>query len=213
MPPALPLPLPQRPTTRNLGPLLRLLTFMRPYRGRVLLAALALIIAAAAVLAFGQVIREVVDYGLKTGSETALNRSLLLFLGVVLAMAGAILMRSYLLAWIGERVIADVRKAVFTQVLGLDVGFFETTRTGEVISRLTSDTTLLQTVVGSTLAMALRAALIVLGGLLMLALTSPHLTGLVLLGVPIVVLPLWLIGYRLRRLGRASQDRLADVGA
>ncbi|WP_295449735.1 ABC transporter transmembrane domain-containing protein [uncultured Thiodictyon sp.] len=213
MPPALPLPLPQRPTTRNLGPLLRLLAFMRPYRGRVLLAALALIVAAAAVLAFGQVIREVVDYGLKTGSETALNRSLLLFLGVVLAMAAAILMRSYLLAWIGERVIADVRTAVFSQVLGLDVGFFETTRTGEVISRLTSDTTLLQTVVGSTLAMALRAALIVLGGLLMLALTSPHLTGLVLLGVPIVVLPLWLIGYRLRRLARASQDRIADVGA
>ncbi|WP_295393070.1 ABC transporter transmembrane domain-containing protein [uncultured Thiodictyon sp.] len=206
-------PLPQRPTTRNLGPLLRLLSFVRPYRGRVLLAALALLVAAAAVLAFGQVIREVVDHGLKTGSADALNRSLVFFLAVVLAMAAAILVRSYLLAWIGERVIADVRTAVFTRVLSLDVGFFETTRTGEVISRLTSDTTLLQTVVGSTLAMALRTSLLVLGGLIMLALTSPHLTGLVLLGVPVVVLPLWLIGYRLRRLARASQDRIADVGA
>ena len=203
----------QRPMTRNLGPLLRLLGFVRPYLGRVLLAALALLVAAGAVLAFGQVIREVVDSGLKTGSEAALNRSLLLFLVVVLAMAGAILMRSYLLAWIGERVIADVRTAVFSRVLGLDVGFFETTRTGEIISRLTSDTTLLQTVVGSTLAMALRTSLLVLGGLVMLALTSPHLTGLVLLGVPVVVLPLWLIGYRRRRLARASQDRIADVGA
>ena len=212
MPPPPP-QIPQRPTSRNLKPLLRLLGFMRPYLGRVVLAALALLVAAGAVLAFGQVIREVVDTGLKTGSEAALNRSLMLFLVVVLAMAAAIMTRSYLLAWIGERVIADVRTAVFSRVLGLDLGFFETTRTGEIISRLTSDTTLLQTIVGSTLAMALRTTLLVLGGLVMLALTSPQLTGLVLLGVPIVVLPLWLIGYRLRRLARASQDRIADVGA
>lgn len=213
MPPPPPPQLPQRPTSRNLTPLVRLLGFMRPYLGRVVLAALALLVAAGAVLAFGQVIREVVDTGLKTGSEAALNRSLMLFLAVVLAMAAAIMTRSYLLAWIGERVVADVRRAVFERVLGLDVGFFETTRTGEIISRLTSDTTLLQTVVGSTLAMALRTTLLVLGGLVMLALTSPQLTGLVMLGVPFVVLPLWLIGYRLRRLARASQDRIADVGA
>ena len=204
---------PDRPTTRNLGPLLRLLGFVRPYLGRVVLAALALLVAAGSVLAFGQVIRDVVDSGLKTGSEAALTRSLLLFLGVVGAMAGAILVRSYLLAWIGERVVADLRRAVFDRVLGLDVGFFETTRTGEVISRLTSDTTLLQVVVGSTLAQALRTLLLVIGGVVMLALTSPHLTGLVLLGTPLVILPLWLIGHRVRRLSRASQDRIADVGA
>jgi ATP-binding cassette subfamily B protein len=204
---------PDRPTTRNLGPLLRLLGFVRPYLGRVILAALALLVAAGSVLAFGQVIREVVDSGLRTGSEAALTRSLLLFLGVVGAMAGAILVRSYLLAWIGERVVADLRRAVFDRVLGLDVGFFETTRTGEVISRLTSDTTLLQVVVGSTLAQALRTLLLVIGGVVMLALTSPHLTGLVLLGTPLVILPLWLIGHRVRRLSRASQDRIADVGA
>ena len=105
--------LPQRPTTRNLKPLMRLLGFVRPYFGRVLLAVLALLVAAGAVLAFGQVIREVVDTGLKVGSEAALNRSLQLFLAVVLTMAGAILARSYLLSWIGERVIADIRAAVF----------------------------------------------------------------------------------------------------
>ena len=203
----------RRPMSRNLGPLLRLLGFVRPYLGRVLIAVLALLVAAGAVLAFGQVIRTVVDSGLTTGSEAALDRSLWFFIAVVLAMAGAILLRAYLLAWIGERVIADVRKAVFARVLSLDVAFFETTRTGEVISRLTSDTTLLQTVVGSTLASALRTSLLVLGGLAMLAYTSPHLAGLVLLGVPAVVLPLWLIGFAVRRLSRASQDRIADVGA
>ena len=183
---------PDRPMTRNLAPLLRLLRFVRPYLGHVTLAAVALLVAAGAVLAFGQVIREVVDHGLKTGSEVALTRSLLLFLGVVAAMAGAIMARSYLLGWIGERVIADVRTAVFDRVLALHVGFFETAQTGEIISRLTSDTTLLQVVVGSTLAMALRTLLLVIGGTAMLALTSPHLTGLVLLGTPLVVLPVWL---------------------
>jgi ATP-binding cassette subfamily B protein len=193
--------------------LLRLLGFVRPYLGRVLLATLALLVAAGAVLAFGQVIREVVDSGLATGSEAALTRSLALFLGVVAAMALAIATRSYLLSWIGERVIADVREAVFARVLSLDVGFFETTRTGEIISRLTSDTTLLQVVVGSTLASALRTLLLLAGGVVMLAITSPQLTGLVLLGTPLIILPLWLIGFRLRRLSRASQDRIADVGA
>ncbi len=208
-----PTPPPRRPISRDLRPLLRLLRFLRPYLGRLGIATLALLTAAGAVLAFGQVIRLVVDRGLATGSEAALDRSLLLFLGVVALMAGAILVRSYLLAWIGERVVADVRRAVFERVLSLDVGFFETTRTGEVISRLTSDTTLLQTVVGSTLALALRTLLLVVGGVVMLALTSPHLTALVLMGTPLVFLPLWLIGYRLRRLSRQSQDRIADLGA
>jgi len=202
-----------RPTTRNLRPLLRLLGFIRPYGLRVLAAVMALITAAGAVLAFGQVFRKVVDSGLKSGSPAALDHALLLFLAVVLVLGGSILLRSYLLNWLGERVVADVRKAVFDRVLGLDVGFFEATRTGEVISRLTSDTALLQVVVGSTLAVALRTSLLVTGGIVMLAVTSPKLTGLVLLGTPLVVVPLWLLGYRVRRLSRESQDRIADVGA
>ncbi len=202
-----------RPTTRNLRPLLRLLGFLRPYYARLLAAAVALIVAAGAVLAFGQVFREVVDTGLKSGSPAALDQALLLFLGVVVMLAGSVLLRSYLLNWLGERVVADVRRAVFDRVLGLDVGFFETTRTGEVISRLTSDTALLQVVVGSTLAVALRTTMLVTGGVIMLAVTSPKLAAMVLLGTPLVVVPLWLLGYRVRRLSRASQDRIADIGA
>lgn len=202
-----------RPATRKLGPLMHLLRFTRPYVRQMAVAVVALLIAAGAVLAFGQVIRVVVDSGLNTGSALALNHSLLLFLIVVVFMAGAVMVRSYLLNWIGERVVADIRKAVFTRVLELDVGFFEITRAGEVISRLTSDTALLQVVVGSTLAMALRTSMLVLGGLAMLAFTSPGLTGLVLIGIPFVIGPTWLLGRRVRKLSRSSQDRIADVGA
>ncbi|NEV61157.1 ABC transporter transmembrane domain-containing protein [Thiorhodococcus minor] len=202
-----------RPGARNLGALTRLLTFTRPYVGRLVAAIVALIVAAGSVLAFGQVIRVVVDSGLGTGSVEALNRSLVLFLAVVVLTACAMMVRSYLLNWIGERVVADIRKAVFERALSLDVGFFETTRAGEIISRLTSDTALLQIVVGSTLAMSLRTSLLVIGGVIMLAITSPGLTGLVLAGLPVVILPAWIIGRRVRRLSRASQDRIADVGA
>jgi ATP-binding cassette subfamily B protein len=202
-----------RPLTRDLRPLARLLGFLWPYRLRVLAAVLGLMVAAGAALAFGQVFRNVVDSGLGSGSAAALNRALGLFLAVVVVFAGTVVLRSFLLNWLGERVVADIRQAVFERVLGLDVGFFETTRTGEVISRLTSDTALLQVVVGSTLAMALRNLLLVAGGVVMLAVTSLKLTGLVLLGTPAVVLPVWLLGYRVRRLARQSQDRIADVGA
>ena len=202
-----------RPRSRHFKPLLRLLRFTRPYMGRLLLALLALVVAAGALLAFGQVIRAVVDYGLADGSPRTLDLALLFFLAVVALLSVAIMARGYLLNWIGERVVADVRRAVFDRALALDVGFYETNRTGEIISRLTSDTALLQVVVGSTLAMGLRTGLLALGGIVMLAVTSPRLTAMVLLGVPLVVLPTWLLGWRVRRLSRKSQDRVGDIGA
>jgi ATP-binding cassette subfamily B protein len=172
-----------------------------------------MVLAASAVLAFGQVIREVVDRGLGAGAPAQLDAALGLFLAVVALMAASVAARVYLVNWLGERVVADVRRAVFARTLTLEPGFFETTRTGEVISRLTTDTALLQTVLGFALPNAVRQGLLVAGGLLMLALTSPKLTVLVVLGLPLVALPLWLVGHRVRRLSRASQDRIADIGA
>ncbi|MGD8630278.1 MAG: ABC transporter transmembrane domain-containing protein [Gammaproteobacteria bacterium] len=203
----------QRPPSRDLRVLKQLFTFLRPYRGAVLGAAVALLIAAGAVLGFGVVLQRVVDHGLSSGSGAALNQALLLFLVVVTVMAASVAARVYLVTWIGERVVADIRKAVFARVLELEPAFFEITRTGEVISRLTTDTSLLQVVVGSTLAIAVRNALLISGGLVMLAITSGKLALLVLLGVPLAVIPLWLLGHRVRRLSRSSQDRIADIGA
>lgn len=202
-----------RPRSRRLRPLLQLLGFARPYAGRWLIAALALTIGAGGVLAFGSVIQTVVDSGLSTGSMAALNQALYWFLAVVSITAIAIFVRSYLLNWLGERIVADIRKQVFNHVLNLDIAFFETTRVGEIISRLNSDTALLQMVVGSTLAMALRTGLLIIGGGVMLLLTSPALTSLVVLAIPLVVGPTWLLGHRVRRLSRASQDRVADLGS
>lgn len=202
-----------RPPSRDLDNLRHLFRFLYPHRTRLALALLALLVAAGSLLAFGGVIREVVDHGIGGGDGAKLNRTLLLFLAVVSMMALSVGLRVYLVNWLGERVVADVRKAVFSHVLTLDAGFFETTRTGEVISRLTADTTLLQTVVGSTLAVSIRNLLLIVGGIVMLLITSVKLTLLVLVGVPLVVVPVWLLGRRVRRLSRTSQDRLADVAA
>ena len=128
-------------------------------------------------------------------------------------MAASVAARVYLVTWVGERVVADLRKRVFDRVLKLEPAFFEVTRTGEVISRLTTDTSLLQVLVGSTLPIAVRNALLIGGGLVMLTITSVKLALLVLLGVPAVVVPLWLLGHRVRRLSRTTQDRIADTGA
>lgn len=203
----------QRPGSRDLGTLTRVAGFVRPYAGTVVLAALALLIAVGTVLAFGVVIQQVVDRGLSTGSSAALNHALMLFGGVVLLMAISVAARVYLVNWLGERVVGDIRKAVFARVLSLDPAFFEVTRSGEVISRLTTDTSLLQVVVGSTLAIAVRNLMLFLGGLVMIVVTSPKLAVLVMLGFPLVVVPVWFLGHRVRRLSRASQDRIADIGA
>jgi ATP-binding cassette subfamily B protein len=187
--------------------------FVRPYLRQVALAAIALLVAAGAVLAIGQGLKFVIDRGFVAGSAGELDRALVL-LGVVIAvMAVATFTRFYYVSWLGERVTADLRRAVFDHLLTLPPGFFEVTRTGEVISRLTNDTTMLETVIGSSVSMAVRNLLLLAGGLVMLALTSPKLTLLVLAGVPLVVAPIVLFGRRVRRLARASQDRIGDVGA
>ncbi|GAA5189612.1 ABC transporter transmembrane domain-containing protein [Ferrimonas gelatinilytica] len=187
--------------------------FLRPYRVRVWVALLALLLGSASWLVLGQGVRLLVDQGFLSGDREALNRLMLLVLLINLVGALAVFVRFYLMTWLGERVSADIRKAVFDRLLTLSPDFFASTRTGEVISRFTADTTVLQTVVGMSLSMALRSALTLVGALVMMLVTSPLLTMAVMVAVPLVLGPILFFGRRVRRLARDSQDRLGDVGA
>ncbi|MSQ68898.1 MAG: ATP-binding cassette domain-containing protein [Gammaproteobacteria bacterium] len=203
----------QRPTSRDLRQLSLLWRFVRPYWPRAAGAGLALVVAAGSVLAIGQGLKHVIDSGIAAGNPGLLNEALVGLLAVIVLMSGATFARYYWVTWLGERVTADLRRALFDHILRLSPAFFEATRTGEVISRLTNDTSLLEVVIGSAASFALRNFLLMLGALVMLALTSAKLTVLVLFGVPVVFLPIMLAGRRVRQLSRASQDRLADVAA
>ena len=202
-----------RPKGTDLRILRRVLSFLKPYRMRVTLALVALLTTTGTTLALGQGLRLLVDRGFAAGDTEALNLALLglVILSVILSAATFALF--YLVSWLGERVVADLRVAVFSRVLTLNPGFFELTKTGEVLSRLTTDTTLLQTIVGSSASMALRNALGLIGGVIMLFVTNPKLTLLLLLVVPVVVVPVLVIGRKVRRASRESQDRVADIGS
>lgn len=190
-----------------------LLDLLKPYRLRIAGALVALVVAAASVLLIGQGLRQVIDKGFVAGSAQWLNYALLGTLAVILVMSLATYMRFYLVSWLGERITADLRRRVFSHLLHLSPEFFEQNRTGDVLSRLTNDTTQLETVIGSSVSMALRNALLLVGGLVMLAITSMKLTLLVLLAIPFVLVPIIAFGRRVRKLARASQDSVADVGA
>jgi len=187
--------------------------FVRPYRRQVMLALLALVITAAITLSMGQGIRLLVDQGFMTRSAHQLNQTIGLFLLLVLALAVGTFSRFYLVSWIGERCVADIRRAVFDHLIGLHPGFFEDNRSSEIQSRLTADTTLLQSVIGSSLSMFLRNTLMVIGGVVLLFITNPKLTSIVVLALPLVLAPILLFGRRVRSLSRQSQDRVADVGS
>lgn len=197
----------------TLGHLRLLRRYAHPYRRQIVAAAAALLLAAACFIVVGQGLKRVIDEGFVAANAQALNQALLALLAVVGVMAAATYTRFYFVSWLGERVIADLRRDVFDHLLRLSPGFFEATRTGELISRLTADTALLETVIGSSASMALRNTVVGAGSLAMLFLTSGKLTLLVLLGVPAALLPILFFGRRVRKLSRASQDRVADLGA
>ena len=201
---------PQAPMTRTVA---RLGRFLAPYRGRFVIGGIALLIAAACTLAIGQGLKLVIDRGFRANDAFALDQALAALLAVIATMSIATYVRFYNVSWIGERVTADIRRKVFEHLLGLSPGFFEITRTGEVVSRLTNDATMLETVIGSSLSLALRNTVLGVGALVLLTLTSLKLTLLVLAGLPVVLLPIILFGRRVRRLSRASQDRVADTGS
>jgi len=187
--------------------------FIAPYRSRVFGALLALLFTAAITLSMGQGIKLLVDQGLATQSPAALQQSIGLFFVLVLALALGTYTRFYLVSWLGERVVADIRRRVFDHLVELHPGFYESNRSSEIQSRLTADTTLLQSVIGSSLSMALRNLIMLIGGSVLLVVTNPKLSGIVLAALPLVVAPILIFGRRVRALSRQSQDRVADVGS
>ncbi len=187
--------------------------FIAPYRWQILGALLALVVTAGITLSMGQGIRLLVDQGFMTQSPHLLNQSIGLFLLLVLALAVGTFVRFYLVSWIGERCVADIRRQVFSHLIYLHPGFYENNRSSEIQSRLTADTTLLQSVIGSSLSLFLRNVLMVLGGIVLLFVTNPKLTSIVVIALPLVLVPILFFGRRVRSLSRLSQDRVADVGS
>ena len=202
---------------RSVGPLRALLPFLRPYRGRIALAGLFLLLAAASTLVLPLALRSLIDQGVVAADPgervMALRNHFFELFAVGAALGVFSAARFYMVSWLGERVTADLRNAVYAHVVGQSPEFFETTQTGEVLSRLTTDTTLVQTVVGSSLSMGLRNTVMGVGALVMLIVTNPVVMTQVLGVLVLVVLPSLYFGRRVRSLSRASQDRVADSSA
>jgi ATP-binding cassette subfamily B protein len=199
-----------RPSAKSLAPLRSLLPFLRPYRARAYAALGSLLVATAAMLALPLALRRFIDV-LAANDAAATNRIFTLCLGAAALWAAAAAVRFYLVTWVGERVIADLRAAVYRRVVHMDPMFFETTRVGEVLSRLTTDTTLVQSISGVNLSIILRSSLSLVLSLVLLAITSARLTGIIVVLIPVVVAPLIVIGRRVRGLSRLSQDRIAET--
>jgi ATP-binding cassette subfamily B protein len=190
-----------------------LLPYLRPYRGVLVLALLALLVAAAAMLALPVALRFLIDNGISSKSSDTINQYFVAFLAAAAIFGVFAALRFYLVSWLGERVVADMRSAVYARVIRMDPAFFEVTRIGEVLSRLTADTTLVQSIAGVNLSITLRSALSLIGSLVMLGVTSLKLTAILVVLIPVVIVPLIVLGRRVRRLSRASQDRIADTSS
>ncbi|MGF1549332.1 MAG: ABC transporter transmembrane domain-containing protein, partial [Sphingomonadaceae bacterium] len=195
---------------KKLGNLRLVWSYALAHRAELAGAALALLLAAAATLAIPDGFRRVIDQGF-AGGEVARHFRYLLFIVVILAIATAL--RYYFVSWLGERVVADLRRDAHRHLLRLEPAFFEENRPSEIASRLTADTAVIETIVGTTVSVALRNLVIGIGGVAYLFALAPKLTAALLIAIPLVVLPLILLGRRIRAISRRSQDRIADVGA
>ena len=189
-----------------------LIQFLQPYRTQIAIFLFALVCTAAVTLSIGQGLRLVIDQGFAQQSQQHLNTAILFIVGASMLMAIGTYVRFYLISWLGERVSADIRTAVFNHIVGLHPAFFETNRSGDIMSRLTSDTTLLQSIIGSSVSIALRSAISFSGALIMLLITNLKLSLIILFAVPVVLMPVLIFGRKVRALSRKSQDSVADVG-
>jgi ATP-binding cassette, subfamily B, bacterial len=197
----------------KLRPLLKLLPYLRPYRSRVYLALFALLVASSATLIIPIAARRVVDNGFSAQNAALVNQYFAFMFLVVALLAIGSAVRFYYVMWLGERVVADVRDALFKHLMALTPSFYETQKTGDVVSRLTADTTLIKAAFSSTASIALRNGVMLLGAVALMVYTSPHMTGLAALAIPLVVLPLVFYGRRVRKLSRDAQDTLASSAA
>ena len=201
----------ERPRAKSLHPLLALLPFLRPYLRMMAAASFALLIAAAAQLALPLALRQLIDHGIAGRDASTINRWFLAFLAAAVVYGVFAALRFYLVTWVGERVVADLRTAVYRRVVRMDPLFYETTRVGEVLSRLTADTTLVQAISGVNLSIVLRSTLSLVGAIVLMGFTSAKLMSVILILIPVVIAPLIITGRRVRGLSRASQDRIADT--
>ena len=204
---------PSADAVNKLPILMVLLQFLKPYRTQITIFLIALICTAVVTLSIGQGLRLVIDQGFAQQSQQHLNTAILFIIGASVLMAIGTYIRFYLISWLGERVSADIRTAVFNHIVGLHPAFFETNRSGDIMSRLTSDTTLLQSIIGSSVSIALRSAISFSGALIMLLITNLKLSLIILLAVPVVLMPVLVFGRKVRTLSRKSQDSVADVGS
>lgn len=198
--------------TQSFTSLLPIFAFIKPYKLMVFYALLALLVTAAVNLSLGQGVKFVIDNGFIAGSESQLQSAIIVLVMLITLLAIGTFSRFYLMSWLGERVSADIRKAVFNQVIKLHPSYFEENRSGEIMSRLTTDTTLLQSIIGSSLSMALRSVLMLIGGLIMLLVTNINLTLWVVASVPFILVPILIYGKKVRLLAASSQDAIADIG-
>ncbi len=196
----------------SLPSLLPVIGFLKPYKLRLVAASLALLFTAGATLSIGRGLQVLIDQGF-AGDISDLAGAVSLLVAIAAAIAVGTFTRFYLVSWLGERVSADLRKAVFDNLVHLHPGFFELNRSGEIMSRLTTDTTLLQTIIGSSFSMALRSSLTLVGALVMMFITNLKLSLIIAVGVPLVLLPILFFGRRVRRLSNQSQDSIASVGS
>jgi len=190
-----------------------LLHYLRPYRWQMVGALVALVVSSSAVLAMGAALRYLVDQGLSKGDSHLLDHSFGMLIGIIVLLAASTFTRFYFVSFIGESLVADIRNDVYRHLVAMHIGFFETTRIGELVSRLTTDTTLLQTVIGSTLSVAARNTILLFGGLSLLFYSNARLTCYLLMIVPFVVVPIILLGKRVRACTRESQGRVADISS
>ena len=193
--------------------LLGALQFLVPYKKQIVWASIALVFTAGLSLALVQFVRIIVDQGFVASSASSLSQAVVGFMIIAVLQALGTFARHYWVSWLGERVTADLRQAVYSHIIGLHPGYFEANLSGEIQSRITADTTLIQSVIGSSVSVALRNLLILIGGTIFLFITNPRLTSVVLICIPLVVGPIMIFGRRVRRLSRSSQDKIANVGA